>query len=188
VIVHLTSSRANVVENIETLREIVGLINESGHVLARDWIEPYYHVAVKNAAKDVDPAQVYKLNVDAIERADVMIIEASFKSFGSGFQVATAMSKKKPTLMLIKDDAKNESIFSQGLNDPLVQRHAYNAHNLKSLVINFLEENNINSKDLRFNFVIDRQLYNYIRWKSFKSRKTKAEIVRELLLKDMDEV
>ena len=186
-IVHLTSSRTNVVEDISTLRTIIGAIHENGHVLARDWIEPYFHIAVTNKANDMDPVQVYKLNVEAIEKADVMIIEASYKSFGSGFQVATAINKKTPTLMLIKDGTENESTFSQGLRDPLIQRKVYNDKSLRQIVDNFLDDNNLSGKDLRFNFVIDRQLYNHLRWKSFKSHKTKGELVRELLLKDMEE-
>lgn len=185
-IVHFAAARKSVRDDIEVLRAIVSAVHEQGHVIARDWIEPYYRTITEKKTKDMDVSQIYKLNVDAIERADIIIIEASNKSFSSGFQLAAAINKKKPTLVLVKEGVDDESAFTQGLNDPLVQRHVYNAGNLKRFVISFLEENNINSKDLRFNFVIDRQLYNHIRWKSFKMRKTKAEVVRELLNRDME--
>jgi predicted DNA-binding protein len=53
-------------------------------------------------------------------------------------------------------------------------------------VSQFLEQNHIENKDLRFNFFIDRQIYNYLRWASFKTGKTKAEILRELVLHDIE--
>lgn len=186
-IIHLTSSRTNVTEDVETLRQIMRLIHKSGHVLARDWIEPYYHISVSKTAKEMDPEQVYRSNMDAIERADLVIVEASFKSFGAGFHVSAALSKRKPTLLLVRKDVENESTFSRGVRDELLRRREYaGSDELESIVSQFIDDYTFKTKDLRFNFVLDPQLYNHIRWKSFKTKKTKAEIVRELLIQDME--
>jgi len=45
----------------------------------------------------------------------------------------------------------------------------------------FMVDNDIQSKDMRFNFFIDRKIYNYLRWAAFKTGKTKAEILRDLV-------
>lgn len=58
--------------------------------------------------------------------------------------------------------------------------------NSYAIVKEFLEENVIDTKDLRFNFFLDRPTYNYLRWMSSKTGKTKAEIVRSLLQKEMN--
>lgn len=187
-VIHFTSSRKNVVEDLDTLRAVIRVIHQTGNVLARDWMEPQYHIEVTKSAKELDARVVYELNIDAIERADMVIIEGSFKSFGSGFQTATALYKKKPTLLLVHQNyISNEGRISQGINDPLLTRVVYSSKKeLEHVVEQFIEENCIKTKDLRFNFVLDPQLYNHIRWKSFKTKKTKAEIVRELLLEDME--
>lgn len=187
-VIHFTSSRSSVAEDFETLRKVIRVIHETGNVLARDWMEPQYHVDVTKTLKELDARHVYDLNIDAIERADLVIIEGSYKSFGSGFQAATALHKKKPVLFLIsKAHTKGESGISQGINDPLLVRKEYSDHSdLRMAVKNFIEDNSIKTKDLRFNFVLDPQLYNHIRWKSFRSKKTKAEVVRELLVQDME--
>ena len=75
--------------------------------------------------------------------------------------------------------------YSSGLRHALLTVKEYEDNNLEKLVHDFLAENEISTKDLRFNFVIDRRLYHYLRWKSYKTRKTKAEVVRDLLDKDM---
>lgn len=187
-IIHLTSSRASVVKDIATLRQIITVIHRLGHVLARDWIEPQYHISTSKMAKPIAPTQVYKQSMDAIDRADMIIVEGSEKSFSCGLQVAAALQRKKPTLLLVeRSRAKNESAIAQGIEDPLFVRKIYEKHSVENLVAEFIKENTVSTKDLRFNFVIDRQLYNHIRWKSFRSRKTKAEIVRELLVKDMED-
>ena len=185
-VIHFTSSRSNVVNDFETLRKIIEVIHKTGNVLARDWMEPQYHIEVTKTIKEPDPRAVYELNMDAIERSEMVIIEASYKSFGAGFQVAAAIYKKKPILLLIKRGVKNESTFSRGLQTPLVTRVEYDENNLERVVQDFIEANAVSTKDLRFNFVIDRKIYNHLRWKSYKSRKTKGELVRELLLKDME--
>jgi nucleoside 2-deoxyribosyltransferase len=187
-VIHFTSSRSSVIKDFETLRKVIRVIHETGNVLARDWMEPQYHIDVTKTVKELNPRHIYDLNIDAIERADLVIIEGSFKSFGSGFQAATALHKKKPVLLLIsRARVKAESRISQGINDPLLTRKEYLDHSDLSVAVkNFIEENSIKTKDLRFNFVLDPQLYNHIRWKSFKSKKTKAEVVRELLVQDME--
>jgi hypothetical protein len=186
-IIHFTSARASVVEDIKTLRRIVSIIHSLGHVLARDWIEPQHHLSMNETNAAVPPEQIYKQSMDAVERADLIIAEGSQKSFGLGMQVSAAMNKKKPVLFLVRQDAQAyESIMSQGVTDPLFTRRIYDADTLEKAITEFIKDNTIAAKDLRFNFVIDRQLYNHIRWKSFNDRKTKAEVVRELLLRDME--
>ena len=39
---------------------------------------------------------------------------------------------------------------------------------------------------MRFNFFIDRKIYNYLRWASFKTGKTKAEILRDLVENEIE--
>lgn len=188
-VIHFTSSRVNILTSFETLKLVIRTIHQTGNVLARDWMEPQYHIDVSKTAKELEPKAIYDLNMDAIERADMVIIETSVKSFGSGFQTATALQKKKPTLLLIhRDKLDQESRIAQGITDPLLTRKEYSADaELEQIVRRFIEENTFKTKDLRFNFVLDPQLYNHIRWKSFKLRKTKAEVVRELLMRDMGE-
>lgn len=185
-IIHFTTARESVVSNMSTMRKIISLIYETGHVLSRDWMGPFYMMYQKGV-DDLSPTDIYKLHMDAIERADLIVVEGSRSSFGTGLQVATALLKKKPTLLLIdKENVDKESSMSRGMNDPLLLRKEYTLTTLPNIVKDFIEENTVNIKDLRFNFVIDRQIYNHLRRQSFLHNKTKAEVLRDLLLKDID--
>jgi hypothetical protein len=184
-VIHFAASRKSALANFEVLRTIITVIHESGHVLARDWVEPFRAIS-KNRAQDLTSEDLYKLSIDAIARAELVIVEASEASFGSGFQVATALARKKPVLILIDDSVERQPALMEGISDSFLVRKTYTQTTLPRIVKDFIQENTFSTKDLRFNFVIDRQIYNYLRWKSFKLNKTKGEIVRELLLKDIE--
>ena len=123
--------------------------------------------------------------MDALTRADVVIVDASVKSFSVGFQAAVALQQKKPILMLARNKIGG-GFFASGIDETLVTYKEFDSATLDKIVSEFLEENKIDVKDMRFNFFIDRQIYNYLRWASHKTGKTKAEILRDLVAKEID--
>jgi nucleoside 2-deoxyribosyltransferase len=179
--VHLIASKSNVANDVKSLEAISQLISSQGHRVVRDWVTS----AQKGDAKDKDWAEIYQLNLETIAKADVVIAETSYNSFGVGYQVAVAIQQKKPTLLLRREDADKEA-FATGIVDPWAQRATYNDDNLGEIVEKFLNENDIATKDMRFNFFIDRPIYNYLRWSALKTGKTKAEILRELVQHEID--
>lgn len=189
-IVYFVASRRNINARIEDLRRFVKIIHQKEHTLALDWVEPIFAGEQKKKMSPEEDAQVdwpilYKQTVESITRADVFIAETSVQSFGVGFQVALAIQMKKPVLLLHRDDVKY-SVFASGIPEANAAQAAYNEKNLQKIIEDFLDENDIQAKDMRFNFFIDRQIYNYLRWSSHKSGKTKAEILRELVVKEID--
>lgn len=183
--VHIAGSRYEIIKNITNLRRIIVAVHEEGHSLDRDWIEPTYQ-SVKQGKEvvDLDWQLIYKESVEAIHRADVVIADSTLPSFSVGFQVATAMHMKKPILILNREGV-NAAPFPAGI-DIGVQYKTYNDDTLKEVVKDFLKENDIQLKDMRFNFFIDRPIYNYLRWSAHKTGKTKAEILRELVMREID--
>ncbi len=184
-IIHFTAARESVVDNIDTMRKIISIIHETGHVLSRDWLEPFYILAQKQVG-GLSPKQIYKLNIDAINRADVLVVEGSKHSFSSGFQIALALHKKKPVLLLINKTHNDEGYMSKGINDVFLKRVEYSDGDLEKNIKRFIVDNAVSTKDLRFNFVIDRKIYHHLNKRSYSLGKTKAEIVRDLLVDDME--
>lgn len=62
----------------------------------------------------------------------------------------------------------------------------YTLDDVPDIVADFINENNIDNKDLRFNFFIDRQIYNYLRWAAYQTGRNKSEILRELVLREIE--
>ncbi|HEY5695675.1 MAG TPA: hypothetical protein VIQ80_02465 [Candidatus Saccharimonadales bacterium] len=166
---------------------MVKIIEKRGHKVIDNWIEVTYDIRVKNAkpVDSVDWSKIYKDNLENIAKADVIIAEASYDTFGVGYQIAVAVQQKKPTLLLRHESVDADS-FAVGIVDSWVKREVYNDETLESIIDKFLQENDISTKDMRFNFFIDRQIYNYLRWTSQKTGKTKAEILRELVAHEID--
>lgn len=140
------------------------------------------HEVAGFSSKSSAPAD-YRAAIATIEKADLVIAEVSGRSsFAVGFQVAMAAQAKKPTLLLGR---KGATTFAASLRMPDVVHAGYDTKNVALLVGDFIKQNTIPHKDLRFNFVIDRQIYNHLRSVAFTTGKTKAEVVRDLLLRDI---
>lgn len=181
-LVHFSGAQWNILGQIDEFRKIVRVIHNQGHSLTRDWVEPTYEIAKKD--KDYgkqDWRAIYKDNMEAIARADLVIFEVTTQSFAVGYMVAAALQQKKPVLLLARGEDALYGTFASGMDESLVTSKVYGDDNLEAIVLEFLEKNRIDNKDLRFNFFIDRQIYNYLRWAAYKTGKTKAEILRDLV-------
>jgi hypothetical protein len=183
--VHLITSRPTLEKDISTLRSIISIIQKNENTLALDWIDKAYERTTGSGQVSADWAKVYKENLEVIAGADVIIAETSYENFGVGYQVAVAVQQKKPVLLL-RHQTADKNAFATGVEDGWVKRADYTEENLPEILNKFLEENRIDTKDMRFNFFIDRPIYNYLRWAAYKTGKTKAEILRDLVSKEID--
>jgi hypothetical protein len=121
----------------------------------------------------------------AIAQSDVVIAETTYENLAVGYQIAVAIHQKKPVLLL-RHVTADKYAFVTGIQDEWVQHKEYGTkQDAVAAVEKFIDDNDISAKDMRFNFFIDRQIYNYLRWASFKSGKTKAEIIRSLIEKEI---
>lgn len=183
--VHFITAKPNLEKEIDVLRQILAAITQDGHTVAHDWIEAAYRDEVQAGKPVEDWSAIYRKNLAAIAQADVIVAETSYENFAVGYQIAVAIQQKKPVLLLRHASADKET-FITGVEDGWVQHGEYKdqAH-LTAMVTKFLEDNDIKSKDMRFNFFIDRKIYNYLRWAAFKTGKTKAEILRDLVEREI---
>jgi hypothetical protein len=189
-LVTFIASRTNMEQDMPYFRAIMETIKDQRHKLARDWVEDVYRmVSEKRYEEEVRKADWQKLNkaqMDAIGKADVVIVEASARSFSSGYQACLAIQSQKPTLLLTRGGPLGGT-FRSSLSSDFVQNVEYeNMEELKKAVTSFLQDNDVKSGDLRFNFFIDRKIYNYLRWVSYKTGKPRSEIIRELLNREID--
>ncbi len=182
-IVQFSASESNIEKDIEIFRAITACVKENKCGLALEWIEEAYAATKKIKKTNVDPRNwtaIHKLIMESIKKADVCIFEASAKSFSIGFQTALALQLKKPILVLTRNDSLRDS-FGSGIVSDLLTYKKYTSSNLSSIITTFLQQNELDLQDLRFNFVIDKEIHNYLRWAAFNANTTKAEVVRRLL-------
>lgn len=184
--IHFAASRQNLEAEYEHLSSIAKIIKNSGHTFAREWLEEEYDFVRSDRQRSEEEWKaINQENLAALSRADLVIIEASARSFSMGYQVATAIHQKKPTLVLTRNNSLSGT-FGSGIVSDLVRIVDIRTHNLAETIESFIKDNTIETKDMRFNFFINRQIYNYLRWASFKTGKTKAEVLRELVEREIE--
>ncbi len=184
--IHFAASKHNIQENIKYYRRIIKAIHSSGHTLTHDWVDPSYELSVGSGDySELDWNSIYRENMEALARADIVIVDNTVSNFAVGYMVAIGLQHKKPTLILFRNKAI-EGTMASGMDESLVTFKEYDDKNLESIVEAFIEGNKIDTKDMRFNFFIDRPIYNYLRWAAYKTGKTKAEILRDLVSKEID--
>lgn len=187
-IIHFLGSRSKIDREIDYYRRIVSYIEAQGHTLAYDWLDDTYGAAQEGRLKKRAEtwSEIDRRNTEALSHADIVVVEATAKGFFAGYRVALAIVQKKPLLLLTRDKSP---LAISGLSTPsgFIKSTTYDDSNLETILEEFLSENVFETKDLRFNFVLDRQTYNYLRWMSSKTGKTKAQIIRNLLQKEMSE-
>lgn len=183
--VHFITSRPTLEKDIEVLRMILRLIKESGNTVSHDWIESAFDREIEARKPADDWALIYRQNLEAIAQSDVVIAETTYENFSVGYQIAVAIQQKKPVLLL-RHETADKNAFVTGVEDGWVKHGQYKGKDVLPMVEKFLNENNIQSKDMRFNFFIDRKIYNYLRWAAFKTGKTKAEILRDLVQNEIE--
>ncbi len=182
--VHFITSRPTLVKDMEALRQVLETIKGSGHSIAYQWIDEAYEREKSTNTASPDWNAIYKDNLGAIAKADVIIAETTYENFAVGYQVAMAVQQKKPVLLL-RHNTADKNAFVAGVDDGWIHHETYAQDNIKGIVKEFLKENDISTKDMRFNFFINRQIYNYLRWASFKTGQTKADILRKLIEQDI---
>jgi len=171
-------------------RHIMETIEHDGHKLTREWIEEVYTIVAEDRYEDevrkADWKKINKAQVDAIGKADVVIVEASARSFSTGYQACLAIQSQKPTLLLTRSGPLGGT-FRSSLTSDFVRNVEYTTkEELEQAVTTFLKDNDVSNKDLRFNFYIDRKIHTYLRWAAYKTSKSQSEIVRELLHHEID--
>jgi hypothetical protein len=186
-IVHFTTSKQDIKVEYENIAKIAGVVKGLGHTFAREWWDDEYKRAqTGDVVSELDWKKINEENMGALARADVVIIEATGKTFSVGFQLANAIQQKKPTLVLTKNNSL-AGTFGSGISSDFVRFANYgNDEDTAKAIGDFLRDNTIDTKDMRFNFFINRPIYNYLRWASFKTGKTKAEILRELVEREIE--
>lgn len=186
-LVHFIAPVIGLEENIENLRSVVSCIRSQGHELASDWLESAYQRETEGASSGhgLPWEKIIQDNLEAIAKAEIVIADISYDGTAVGYQIATALHQKKPTLLLLRKGQKI-SPFTWNIPSSFLKRVEYTPENIKEKVAPFLEENDIGTKDMRFNFFIDRQIYNYLRWAALKTGKTKAEVLRELVQREIE--
>lgn len=178
--IHFSASLQHLDEHLESYNLISEVVRSNGHELLKDWLKDYQHPGKSTQVyTDKEWEDITTQTLEAILKADAVIIEASTTSFSMGYQAALALAHKKPLLILF--DSRYQHFILDSSNSLKRAEVYHNQDELERAVTSFLRDNDIDSKSLRFNMVLDREVYNFLHWESVNTGRTKAQIVRDVI-------
>ena len=88
-------------DNVRVYQHIVERLKSLGHAV------PSEHVArpgVLDEESRLTPREVFERDMAWLGQADAVIAEVSTPSLGVGFEIATALARRAPTLCLFRED------------------------------------------------------------------------------------
>lgn len=182
--VHVTGSARKLDQDLPFLQAIMETVYSSHAMVFRDWLGAASKRTNHDLNEDTDWEAILKDNLESIKKSDLVIVEATQGRFSQGFQAYTAAQYKKPTLIVTRSAVKGH--FVSGVATKFITVKPYQTEEeLKAIVAKFIKQNSIPEKDLRFNMILDRRIYKFLRDTSYETGKNKSQIIRELLERDI---
>ncbi|KKQ97916.1 MAG: hypothetical protein UT24_C0010G0005 [Candidatus Woesebacteria bacterium GW2011_GWB1_39_12] len=157
-------------------------LKEIGCVILQDWIDEadrFYGTPYK----DRNIAKIFKTIVNAINETNVVVIEYTVPNFSSSHQINYALLKKKPTLVmrLTKDNPRFSDSYLEAIQSPHLTLRDYTKENYKEVIDDFLGIVEIGLGNQRYNIVLEKKQKYYLDWASNYYKKSRSEMIRELI-------
>lgn len=161
-------------------------LKESGCIVLFDWLEDVSTAMKKyKTAEDRkrDVKDIYKKVINAIDNADICVIEYSIPNFSTSHQINYSLLKKKPTLVLQQSQNNNNfpGSYMEALESPLLKVRDYDLENFKHIIDEFIGFSKIENGPARYNIVLDKSQKYYLDWASEHTNKSRSEIIRKLI-------
>lgn len=159
------------------------------------------HKVFEYGSSELDPAKLINRSENEIakayndlskflKQADIFIADISESSVGIGYEIAQALSLKKPALVLKHKDAKFEPLATlEGNKSKLLQYEQYEKTEIAKIINTFVKESK-SKLDTKFILIISPEIDRYLEWAAEHRRMHKAQIVRQavedMMRKDKD--
>lgn len=133
--------------------------------------------------KEKDSLQSYYKHVlSLIKTADAVVVEGTTLTVETSRFISAALQFRLPVLLLYKKNNPEAQIFE---TSRLLSLKKYNA-NLPQLLERFFKQIHKQRLLYRFNIMLSREMDSYVMDKSRKQKVSKADYIRDLILRDME--
>ena len=187
--IYFSCSTADFFEYEEGYFKIRDFLVKEGHILTRDWLPETAETLHSGNTLIRDIKKIYKDCIEAIREADLVIIEDTVSNFSTGHQITVALQYRKPTLVLWqgKKHRQFKQMFIHGIDSDILQISEYSLENLEDIIKTFVEKFEDCSERNRFHLVLNNLERRYLDWAQFSKSKSRTQIIRESLRKQIDE-
>jgi hypothetical protein len=127
-------------------------------------------------------ASGYRRAMEAVKKADVVMMEVSGHSVSMGFLASKALDLCKPVVAFYKKGAK--PFFLSGISDPKFRLVEYDNKNVND-VLDLAVEEVKKGIDIRFNFFVSPKILAYLDWVSTNKKVPRSVFLRDLIEKEI---
>lgn len=165
----------------EKYRLIVAAIKALGHRVQADHIIGKTAQMLKGQS-EVEAMAIYRRMIVWENQADLMVVEASYPSFGVGQEITYALTNNKPVIALHLSGRRPHLLLSVGTEYLHVTE--YSPSDVKAVLVDYIEYAR-ETADTRFNFFISSEIDAFLDWVVKKRRLPRAVFLRQLIEEDL---
>lgn len=124
----------------------------------------------------------YKMSVDCVKDADIVVMEVSGHSVSIGYLIGKALENSKPVIALYKKG--HTPVFLKGIVDQKLIFVEYDENNYLSVIDTALKKAK-SVIDVRFNFFVSPKILTYLDWIAQKRMVPRSVFLRNLIEKEL---
>lgn len=185
--VYFTSSTAQLFAYRDSYYAIRNWLIDNGHVITRDWL-PRVEKQMQQGEQELDIKKIYKGCVDAIRKADLIIVEDTVSNFSTGHQITLALRYRKPTLVLWQ--GRKHHAFKQmlihGIDSDILQVSEYTQKELPDILQVFVNRYEDGTDKSRFHLTLNGAERKYLDWAQFVKAQSRTQLIRDALQQAMN--
>lgn len=176
-------------EYLSIYKQIISVLSKkSGWKLVDNWIDR----EVEAQSKSPDKASrfykyykdLYKNTTKKIKQSDIVLAEISEKSTTVAQQVVYALENNIPVWCLCnKNKKQNIPIFLSTRHDDKLNISYYETGKLSSIIESKLSD--FTKREIKFNFYLAQDMYDFLEKLSIEKKSTKSKVVREIIFTEM---
>lgn len=172
-------------KHFENYRQIIETLKDLGHrVIADHLLGKLADVYLAEEIPEKKRDALHKKMLAWKNQADAMVCEASYPSISLGQEIAYALSRNTPVIVLYQPDRKPRLL--RALSSDRLHVVEYTAETLAEVLEDYLEYSK-EVADTRFNFFISPRIGNYLDFVAKKRRVPRAVYLRRLIEEHMQE-
>lgn len=165
------SNNQSVKDNYE---HIIKACEKLGNYVSEDYL--------KNSSKNI---KTYRSILSQIKKSDVVVVEGTKITGDISRFISVALQFRIPTLILYRKTNPEAFVFE---SNRLLSIKKYSPKSMEPLLSRFFNQANKDRLLYRFNIMLSKDMNSYIMDRSRKSQVSKADYIRNLILKDMDKI
>jgi hypothetical protein len=165
----------------DNYRIIVDTLKRMGHQVIAEHI---LGKTTKDLAgqSEEEQVRVFKKLITWKHQSELVIVEASYPSFGVGQEISYSLTHNKPVIALHL--AKNKPNLLQAINPDYLYIVEYTLRNLKRVLADYIDYAK-ETVDTRFNFFISSEIEAFLDWISKEKKVPRAVFLRQLIEDDL---